>query len=160
MKVTKNYTGRNVDFLIFQGTAPRGEKSIGLGLGASGGSVTTGVQKLAQLWTVFFLTEVGSIPSAPGLGTNFLFALRTGSIQDESDVQTEFSGAARDVLEQLRAREQTSDLVVPDDEKIRSAALLGFTLDKGKSTLSLRVGLLSVAGTKHDIILPVPIPIQ
>lgn len=161
MSVTSNYSGRTVDLLIFQNTAPSGRRSITLGLGgATGGFVTTGVQKLSQMWSIFFLTELGSVPSSLALGTNFLFALRTGAIQDESDVKTEFSMAANLVFSQLRAREAASDLPVPDDEKIRAAALLGFSLNKSNSTLTLLVGLTSQAGTTREIFLPVPAPIQ
>jgi hypothetical protein len=161
MDVTKNYTGRSVDLLIFQNTAPRGEKKLSLGWGGNtGGALTTGVQKLAQLWTILFLTEQGSIPTSLDDGTVFLFALRTGAIQDESDVQTAFAEAAKDVLNQLQAREIASDLPIPLDEQIRSASLLSFTLDPATSTLSLRVSITSMAGTKHDIILPVSVPIQ
>ena len=161
MSVTRNYTGRSVDLLMFQNTAPAGEKSITLGLGgATGGFVTTGVQKLAQLWSLLFLTEQGSIPCAPQLGTLFLFQQRTGALQDESDVQTAFSQAARDVADQLQAREFDSDLPVPLDEQFRNANLVSFTLDRASSTLSLYVGIVSQAGTKHDLFLPVTVPIQ
>jgi len=49
---------------------------------------------------------------------------------------------------------------LPDDERLDSATLLGFTLDKLASRLYLKIRIRSIAGDDRTIYLPVPIVIK
>ena len=157
--VSVNYSGRMVDLLIFQGTKPTGEQRITLGFGDVGGEITTGIQKLAQMFTTLFLTETGSIPSQPNRGTGFVTAVRFGRIKDEQSVQAEFSLAAEAVRSQLALAEEEA-VNVPADESLSSSILANYTLDKNSGNLILYVDITSNAGTSKTIYLPVPVPIR
>jgi hypothetical protein len=161
MAASVDYTGRLMDLFIFQGAKPKGDQLILPGFdGDSGGKVTSGIQKMAQTWAILFLTELGSIPYSPEVGSSFVSNLRLGLIRDESDVQTEFGLAAAQVADQLALVTQAAEVTPPDDETLSSAELARFTVNDNTGTLTLYVRLTSQAGTKHDILLPVSVAIQ
>jgi hypothetical protein len=157
MAVTTNYSGRTVDLLSFQNTAPTGERRVHLGFGNTG-KVTTGIQKLCQKFTQLFLTDLGSNQYSPNNGTDFILRVQQGAIRDESDVVVEFSVAAEKVRRVLALSADNN--VTPDDERFVSATLSRFTLDKANSKLSLYVIVNSAAGESRDIVLPVPYAIK
>jgi len=55
---------------------------------------------------------------------------------------------------------EEADPNMPADEKLGSAELTAVSLDKTAGKLNMTVTITSQAGTSHDIILPVPVPIQ
>ena len=152
-----NYTGRSVDLLIFQGAQAAGEQKIHLGFGTAG-EVVTGIQKLVQAFTTLFLTRIGSVPYNTSLGSSFITSMRRGSIQDESDVRTEFALAVENVRETLLNDAEEND--PPDDETFDSAELESFTLDEASSTLTMYVRVNSVAGESREVFIPVPLAIR
>jgi len=157
--VTVNYSGRTNDLLIFQGTKPMGEQKISLSLGAEDGcEITTGIQKLAQSFTLLFLTEKGSVPSEPTKGSTFVTAVRQQRIRDESDVQAEFNLAVEDVRVTLNLAEDQGDF--QDDEKFRGASLTRYNLDEANGLITLYVTVTSAAGISRQIFLPIPVPIR
>jgi hypothetical protein len=157
MAVKSNYSGRDIDLLIFQGTAVEGDQKIFLGFNPEGGEVTTGIQKLLQTFTILFLTEKGSVPAMPERGTNFLLAVRLGRLNDESDVQAEFSLAV-EAIKELFSLDDFND-TLSDDERLDSAELQSVNIDKNGSLLTLQVKVNSLAGDSRDIFLPIPVPI-
>jgi hypothetical protein len=150
-----NYTGRIVDLLIFQNTAPAGEKKIRLGLT---NEVTTGIQKLVQSFTTLFLTKRGSIPHHLDDGTEFVTSMQLGKLRAESDVKSEFALAVERVRQTLSLAADGASL--PDDEVFSRAELVSFNLDKASSTLFLKVRVVSVAGSGREVFLPVPVAIR
>lgn len=152
---TTNYTGKLVDLLIFRGAAAEGEKQVALTLN---NYVTTGIQKLLQSFAVLFLTERGSVTHYPDLGTDFVTAVRQGSIRDEADVQDQFLVAAEYVRQTLSLEAEQHEM--PTDEQFLSAALKSFEIDRTSSTLRMYVVVTSVAGQAREIFLPVPLAIQ
>lgn len=158
MAVSTNYSGRSIDLFIAQGAEPVGDHKITYGFGDVGGEVTTGIQKLAQTWAILFLTELGSIPYHPELGTGFLQAIRFSRIKDTVDVQTQFAMASQAVTSQLNlVADQT---IQPDDERLQSAVLTNVDLDKSAGLLTITVTLTSQAAGSTVVILPVPLAIQ
>lgn len=151
MSVTSNYTGRLVDLFIFQGAKPLDEQKITLSFG-TGGAVTTGVQKMSQVFANHFLTEKGSVPLLPDKGTLFLTAIRQGRILDESSLQSEFVIATEAVKRAMSLQAEQNGL--PEDEQIANIELVSFSIDKIKSTLVVYIKLTSVAGSAHDLFLP------
>jgi hypothetical protein len=157
MAIKSNYSGRDIDLLIFQGTAVTGDQKIFIGFNPEGGEVTTGIQKLLQTFTILFLTEKGSVPAMLERGTNFLSAVRLNRINDESDVQAEFSLAVEAIKEIFSL--DTFDDTLSDDERFDSAELRSVNIDKNGSLLTLFVKVNSLAGDSRDIFLPIPVPI-
>jgi hypothetical protein len=156
-----NYTGRLVDMFIFQNAKLSGDALIHLGFdGENGSKVTSGIQKMAQTWAILFLTEVGSIPYDPAVGTSFVTNMRLGLIRDEMSVKGEFGLAATAVHTQMATAAQKAQEPLPADEQLELSNLIRFNLDKSRSKLTLYVRLTSQAGTKHDILLPIPVAIQ
>lgn len=151
---TADYTGRLVDLFIFQQAKLRGEQKLQLGFGTEG-QITTGIQKLAQTFTILFLTEIGSVPQMPARGTSFVTAVRQGRIIDESAVQAEFAVAVDQVRAILDLEAEATN--PPPDETFASAVLERFVLDKVASNLILYVLLTSAAGTEHNLFIPLPV---
>lgn len=159
MVVSTDYTGRTVDLLIFQGVQASGKQPIDLAFDLDGGgSICTGVQKVAQTWLTLFMTERGTVLNKSTRGSSFFTALRRGRIRTEDDVVAEFSIAA----DQVR---QTMDLDaaeagnLPDDERLDEAILLDYTINRELGSLYLKVRIRTIAGDDRDIILPVPVTI-
>ncbi len=151
---TLDYSGRSVDLLIFQNTKPKLEQKITLGFGV-GGFVTTGVQKMAQTFSIHFLSEVGSVPLKPDFGTSFLTAIRIGRVLDESSLQSEFVLAVQRVKRAMALTAEQESW--PDDETLDSVKLLRFNLDKATATLALWIELTSNAGQNHNLYLPLSV---
>lgn len=151
-----NYTGRLVDLLMFQNSAPRDETKIYLGFGVAG-EVTTGIQKLVQSFALLFLTEKGSLPYSLNLGSEFITVMRQGLIRDESNVKTYFAIAVESVRQTLDLSADDNDL--PLDETFDSAELQSFSLDKAASKLVLVVKVNSAAGESRELFLPLPLAV-
>ena len=157
---TTDYSGRLVDLLIFQGIQPAGDQRVLLALSDEDGDsyVITGIAKLSQSFAVLFLTELGSIPYNPELGTEFVTAIRQGRIADETDVTAEFRVAVELIRRTLDLEADNNDL--PYDEQLESVELENFTLDTARSLLQLYVSITSVAGESRQLFLPIPLAIQ
>lgn len=158
MATSVDYTGRLVDLFIFQGALPSGDQRISLSFGEGGGEITTGIQKLLQSYAILFLTERGSVPNLPDLGTDFVTTVRQGRIQDETDVKSEFLVASELIQQVLDLEVDTYSL--PEDEQLESSTLESFTIDKAESLISLSVRVTSVAGETRTLFLPVPLVVQ
>ena len=156
MAVSVNYSGRLTDLFIFYGAKPVGDQRITLSLGDSG-EVITGIQKLVQSFTILFLTERGSLPLFPDLGTIFITEMRNRNIRDESSIKAFFAASVEQVAQTLALADEGQNL--PPDELFASAVLLNFTPDIGNGKLFLRVQVNSVAGPSRTIFLPVPLAI-
>lgn len=143
------YQGRTVDVMAFQDVVgPGKEARLTPSLVTGGGTVCTGIQKLAQRFLLELLTEQGTILHLPERGTRFLPNLRRG-IRTELDVFTAFGFAVANAARNLRADETTAD---PDDERFARAELTSVALLPGHVTLHIR--LTSRAGTSRPVILP------
>ena len=159
MAVSIDYTDRTVDLLIFQGVAASGKQPIELSFGEAG-KICTGIQKVAQSWTMLFMTDRGTILNKPTRGSSFFPSVRIGRIQVDSDVRAEFASASAQVRRTMELDAAAASPALPDDERLDSATLLGFTLDKLASRLYLKIRIRSIAGDDRTIYLPVPIVIK
>ena len=148
-----DFTGRTVDLLIFQGVAPFGDNLVRRGYGGeTGGQLVTGIQKVAQTFAMLFLTQQGTVPRDLEKGTSFLQAMRSGAIQNETDLVAEF-GEAVALLQQQLINAESAEL--PLDEQFASAELVDFTIDRLQSSISLDINIRSVAGDELEFFLPV-----
>lgn len=154
MAAITNYTGRLVDLLIFQNSAPAGETEIAMGFGDVG-EITTGVQVMSQSFVVGLLTDRGSIPDRADIGTDFMPTVRSGRMRDASDIRNAFALAVNLLKRWLGPKTGR-----PADESLASAELLSALIDKNTGLLEMTVRLTSSAGTVHDLFLPVPVPIR
>lgn len=152
-----DYSGRKTDLFIFEGAAVGGDRRITLDW-LEGGKLTTGLQKIAQTFALYFLTEKGSVPLLPNQGTNFITAVRLQRINTESNLQAEFALAAN-VAKRFMSL-QADKNKYPNDERLSAVTLLNFTLDKNSGTILLKVGLTSLAGDLATIFLPVPVALK
>jgi len=152
-----NYSGRKVDLFIFRGATPTGDAQIDTGFG-SAGEMITGIEKLMQSFLSLFLTRIGTVPSRPTLGSDFVTAMQQGRILDDGDVIGEFSLAVEGVRSVLALEAELYSL--PDDETFKAAVLEGFELDRTGSKLTLRIRIESAAGISRTVYLPVPVAIR
>lgn len=149
------YLNRRFDVLSLRGAKALGDIQLQQSLfgGSSGGDVCTGVQKLAQRWTLEFLTERGSMPFHMSTrGSDFMRWLRRGFIRSEYDIRAYFNFAAQQVKTNL-INEETNDMN-PED-RFQEAILLGNRLFDG--LLEMHVNVVSLAGDNREVILPIPI---
>jgi hypothetical protein len=155
-KTITSYSGRSVDLLIFQNADYTGkdtQMTVGFGDTAK---ITTGVQKAMQRWAIMFLTRKGTVVGDPEFGTDFMSKLLRRQLPDDMAVQSAFAVAARDISDYLLT---TLPTTTPSDEIITEANLLpGWTLNR--TSLKLRVGLTTAAGTQLTVVLPVPVVIK
>ena len=152
-----DYLGRRVDLLIFQQLARTGDKLLQLSLGTAG-EVVSGVEKVAQTFTILLLTDPGSVLYQPQLGTNLVPSVRGGQLRNEADVRTAFLLAAALVQRAMNLAGLKAGL--PPDEMLASYALTKVVIDRAGGTLSLTVQLTTAAGEGTTVLLPVPLPIQ
>lgn len=151
-----DYTGRTIDLLIFQGVQEFGDNKLTLGFGDAG-EICTGVQKVAQTWLSLFMTDRGTVLNKPTRGSSFIRAVRTGRIRTDDDVRAEFSLAAEQVRQSMGL--DVVGLTIPDDERLDTAVLLSFTLDRPNAMLMLKIQINTVAGAGRTVILPIPVTI-
>lgn len=152
-----DYSGRKVDLFIFQDAALTGDKKLYLGFGTAG-EMITGIEKLMQSFLSLFLTRLGTIPSNPTLGTDFVTSMQQGRILDDGDVISEFSLAVEQVRRTLALVAEQETL--PADETFASAVLDSFDLDEANSKLTMKVRVSSAAGISRTVYLPVPVAIR
>lgn len=151
----EQYIGRTVDVLAFQGgRSGNGEVLLRQELleGASGGFMTTGIQKLAQRFLLKMFTEEGSMIHLPDEGSRFMTDARTGTLRTALDVEASFAEALLDVQRQLQLEELATD---PDDEKFAGAEILSVNLANARATIRVRVE--AVSGNSTEFIAPIEV---
>ena len=156
--VSTDYTDRSVDLLILQGVAETGKNQVDPAWGDVG-YLCTGIQKVVQTWLVLFLTERGTVLNEPERGTEFLQAIRSGRIQVEEDIPAEFSMAA-DRISRTMDQDAADVGDLPDDERLDTAELSEYSLDRLASYLYLKILIRSIAGEDRTIFLPVSTSIR
>jgi len=152
MSTLLDYLNRTYDVMAYQGVRARGDALLRPALfdEQTGGTICTGIQKLAQRFLIEFLTEKGSLPYRPLRGSSFMEQLRQGYLRTDTDVRIAFTFAIGEIGAQLVAEESATD---PDDERYVAAELVGIAVAPGSATLS--VTLTSRAGTSRAVILPI-----
>lgn len=148
--ISTNYAGRDLDLLIFQGFNPEGNSQVTMSL--DGGLACAGVQKVAQEFTILFLSDKGSDPWDEDRGTDFMPLLRAGIILDETVLQAQFQFAVLDIFDYLEGRVYDD---TPADEILAAADLIAWDLRPG--FLKIQVRLTTAAGDSRDYIVPVPV---
>jgi hypothetical protein len=155
-KTTTSYTGRKVDLLIFQNADYTGKNAPVDVEFSTPSKITSGVQKAVQRWALLLLTRRGTVLGDVEFGTTFMTKLLARQLPDDMAVQSEFAIAVRDISDYLLTKLSTT---TPDDEIITEARLLpGWQLTR--TSLKLRVGLSTRAGTQLTVVLPVPVVIK
>ena len=151
MSTIADYAGRTVDIMALQGVSAAVEVLLEQSLADSdGGTLCTGVQKLAQRWLLEFFTETGSMQYLPLRGCDFMVLLKQGVLRTTLDAQQAFFAAAQQVQLNLQMEETAA---MPDDERFASVDLLGIT--RTGDTLKVSIRLTSIAGTTAKLIMPI-----
>lgn len=147
-----DYKDRTYDVMAFQDVRQYGDTLLTMALfdAKTGGTISTGIQKLSQRWILEFLTELGSMPGLPTRGTTFMTLVRQGRIRTYNDVSSNFIFSALSARLNLQ-QEETDDW--PDDERIGTAELVSVEFAPGYA--NLKVELISLAGTARQVILPI-----
>lgn len=151
-----DYVGRRVDVAVLRPVnqaVPTRTESI-LSLGAVGGAVCAGIQKLAQKWMVLFLTSRGSVRYFPDKGSSFPDSIANGRVRTDPELAALFAVAADEVAEQIAATETDED---PADERLASVDLLGATVNRSNLEVKLSVQINSQAGTSRQVLFPITV---
>jgi len=152
-----DYSNRQVDMELLQSVPePKELLRVTLGLSSDTPKIVTGVQKMAQRYALLFLSTIGDIQFDPNQGGVMLAQVGGGRIQNQGQLQIAFAETNSSILGQIKA-DNANDLygVIPDDELIVDAQLLDFDIDFSKSTVYLRIRLITRAGS--DIVFIVPV---
>lgn len=151
-----DYLDRTVDLAAFNGQLPSGGVPLQMVMASEGegGQIVTGILKLSQRFTILLLTPLGSIPSLPNLGTDFMPKLQQGLLRTPLDVYATFSSAVSDIRDQLRAAQLETD---PDDEKFASASIEALQLTGDYARVTILIN--SVAGIGRKVIFPLAISV-
>lgn len=160
MKTSNSYDARQVDIELLQTVAyPQGITSVNLTLTEADAGISryvTGVQKLAQRYTVMFLTALGSNKSNSEDGSEFAQALVSNRLSTRGQIVHYFALSNTRIIQRLRAED--ADPVMggqpPDDERLDSAELLGYEIDVNSATVKLRIKLTTMAGTNTVFVIP------
>lgn len=157
MSTLADYTDRRVDYFAFRGVFERQTTSEQLLaqrlVGSSdGGQVVAGIEKLAQRTLLILLCKLGSRVYSPNEGTTFMIDAARGAWRTAADVESSFYAARLAVARQVQAVEREDD---PLDERWGSLELLGVVLDG--DTVSLRMSLVSAAGTGYVFLTPIEV---
>lgn len=158
MSTIQNYAGRTVDVMAYQGVAMGRDALLTPALSGegNGGTICTGIQKLAQRFLLRFMTAKGSMPYQPSEGCNFMPRLLAGSMRTALDVYAEFGAAVVSIRKSMRLEELAEftarRTTPPDDEILATAKLTAVSLTPG--AVSLQITLTSRAGERREIILP------
>lgn len=147
-----DYKDRAYDVMAFQDVSRYGDTLLTMALfdAKTGGTISTGIQKLAQRWVLEFLTELGSMPGLPERGTTFMTLVRQGRLRTYNDVSSNFIFSALSARLNLQ-QEETDEW--PNDERINGVDLLSVEFAPGYA--NLKVELTSLAGTARQVILPI-----
>jgi hypothetical protein len=133
------------DILLLQGSDYSGSGVADIRLSLGSGLLFLGPQKATQRFLIFLLTRLGSIPSDPEFGTSLLFELtQTGS---NESVTAAFNSAAGYAINAL------DDVTLPDDERLVSATLEDYLVNRDSINLTVRIG--TAAGSSRIITVPV-----
>lgn len=160
MSTVIDYADRRADMLAFRGMFPAStdrEQLLAQELvrPGDGGALIAGIEKLAQKVLITLFKKTGSCIYRPRDGCRFMIDAELGYWRTAADVSLSFVSARYDVRQQIQADESPDD---PDDERWGSLILNGVTLFG--DTVTLRMTLLSLAGTEYTFLSPITVPIR
>lgn len=156
-----NYQGRQVDIEMLQSIAkPVVMQQVSISSVTQSPKAVTGLEKLAQRYTVALLSYYGTVNFDPTFGTTLLQQILGGQVQNLAALQGLFASASSAAIAQMRIDDNNIDTfgTQPTDEQIVSATLLDQNIDYGTATVSLRVLLTTAAGDSIEFVVPTQIP--
>jgi hypothetical protein len=153
---TADYSGRQIDLELLQTiTRPAGTTELDISFTSADTHAITGIQKMAQRYTILLLTQLADVYFAQDQGTTFWADMIRGAAQNSGQVTMAFNFASIDAVAQMQVEDGDARFgSVVDDERIVSATLLDFSVDMVTATLYLRVLLRSRSGTTYTYVLP------
>jgi hypothetical protein len=156
--ITTDYSGRTVDLESLQtadGTVGVRELSLSVRDNNLSRRIT-GIQKLAQRYATLFLTQKGSVGFSAGQGSDFIEPATTGQIANGANLTHFFNIANFQTTRQMRLDDVDPAFgdTPPDDERIQTATLIDFEVDKFQGRIYLKVRLTSLAGDDYVYVLP------
>ena len=149
---TNDYIGRTVDLRVWHGgeVSESAEQLTGaLALAGQAGTITAGLQKLAQRVYVELLQEVGSEPYFPSRGCSYLTELRSGAVQTPVELLNAFARAVQQ-LRRVLLVEESDDM--PDDERLGTITVLNVVLAGEVAAVTFNV--TSRAGSAAVYLMP------
>lgn len=154
MVSANDYADRRVDLLTLHprdltATDSPQVLSVALALLGTGGTITAGLQKLAQRVYLELLQETGSEPYFPERGTSYLTELRSGAVRNSAGLLAAFTRAAQRATRTLVNEERADD---PPDERLAQLSALNviYTGEAAAVTFSI----VSQAGASAVYLMP------
>jgi len=113
------------------------------------GRLIAGLEKAIQRWVTLFLTPVGSVTTSPLVGSSFIPAIQSGTLQNTADLESAFAAASAQVREQLPVTAS-----MKDDEIIDTVELMDGSWVR-PPRIFLQVKIVTRAGSSRLITVPV-----
>ena len=158
---TTNYSGRQVDIELLQSiTKPVKLKKVNVSNVSETPKIVTGIEKLAQRYTLLFLSTLGSIHFDTDQGTELVGQLLGGVIQNRGNLESAFAVANNLVMQQFEKDDLKTDIYgeIQDDENLDDVKLLDFDIEQATGTIYLQIQLITVAGDDITFIVPTSAP--
>lgn len=140
------------DILLFE--FPKGYPNGALNLSFSNSPRrTTGVQKVAQMFTYCLFTTKGSDPIKPNFGTEFTSNALSSNISKDPDLLT------RDIIADIRDAERQAKILLNTSNRdkasqLESAGLI--TVDAKEDGTTVVIRIITRAGEKAAVAVPFP----
>lgn len=150
-----DYSNRKIDLHIFQGVNAPNSSDITPSFGKIS-NFCTGIQKLAQRYTICLLTELGSQVSFSDFGSDLITSLTSSSnLYNRADLYPIFNEANAKIEAEFYDHDQKYP-GAPDDERLASAALVDI-LSTPTGGVALSVELQTYSVEPVSFIIPLPI---
>jgi len=156
-----NYVGRQTDIEMLQSIAqPVLLQKVTVSSVTQTPKAVTGLEKMAQRYTVALLTYYGTVHFAQLFGTNLLGQVLGGQVQNLAALQGLFASSSSKAILQMQTDDVNTTTFgsIPTDEQIVSATLLDQKIDYTTATVYLRVLLTTTAGDNIEFVVPTTIP--
>jgi hypothetical protein len=160
---TKSYAGRQVDLEMLKHVNDPAEFTRWRNVRPSVDEtprLVSGIEKAVQRYAKLFLTHLGSVKLAPGVGNELLYEVAHGNVNSQGYLDHLAIIANADTLDAIRLDDGNTDVYgsIPDDERITNAELKEVELIYDALTggrVHVHVFITTAAGEGYTFVIPV-----
>ena len=161
-KTSTSYAGRQLDIEMLKHIEiPAGRQRVHPNVHDSP-RIVSGIEKAVQRYAKLFLTNLGSVKTARGVGSELLPSVKTGRVSNTAYLSHLCSAANLHALLAMKEDDENTDKfgVIPDDEFIVSTRIVKLSLDRGSSTANVHIFIETAAGDGYTFVVPVSAGIE
>lgn len=150
-----DYSGRKSDILLLRTVyTPCEDGKVSVDVSKEQPHIVSGIEKMAQRYTLFFLSQAGTCALEPDKGTDLIGDLSSGKIYNTETLGSAVARAKAYADASMSSSEEDGD---PDDEILSSSEILGVSMESGNASATISIKLISKSGDSYTYVTPVPI---